>query len=273
MAVQSTADVPSLFLEVETIDAAAEPDIEATQAICPGCGAVVEGHDNRYLCRMCGWMSAPGGLTAPAGVLAPDPSADLRAGVVPLASAPQAGIGADVGAGPPAADPLTAALPVEPDPLATIAPAQDPLATIAPAPDLLIGTAPPPAPLPPPDPTPALPDIAGLVAPDGLIPFLRTRFAHERDAAISGRLHGWQGQVADLNAKQALVDDCERGCAVAVDATQRLAQALHAGLAVGQPDLVELARLEGYAAALRHTVAQLALPYARDPAYRQEWRA
>lgn len=79
------------------------------------------------------------------------------------------------------------------------------------------------------------------------------------------------GAVADVNARQAVVDACERATIPAAAATRPVSDTTAAGVPVQTGELLDAARLEGRAAALSHTRAHLARPYARHPDYRQEW--
>lgn len=105
-----------------------------------------------------------------------------------------------------------------------------------------------------------------------LVAFLRDRYAEERRTAVGRRLQHWQREVAELNARQAVVDNCERWSVSADEAGRRLAERSAAGLGVEPAEALEAARLEGGATALIHAVATLALPYQRHPGYREAWR-
>lgn len=82
----------------------------------------------------------------------------------------------------------------------------------------------------------------------------------------------WQREVAELNAKQAVVDNCERWSLAADEAGRRIAGMSAAGVGVAPAEALEAARLEGCATAMVHVVAMLALPYQRHPGYREAWR-
>ncbi|MFF4796572.1 MULTISPECIES: DUF6221 family protein [unclassified Streptomyces] len=107
---------------------------------------------------------------------------------------------------------------------------------------------------------------------DDLIHFLRARYAEERQTAMELRMQNWQAVVADVNAKQAIVDACERATILAAGATRKITDMTAAGVAVPTAELVDAARLEGQAAALSRALSVLAQPHARHPEYRQEWR-
>jgi hypothetical protein len=105
-----------------------------------------------------------------------------------------------------------------------------------------------------------------------LVAFLRDRYAEQRGTAVEQRLQHWQREVAELNAKQAVVDDCERWSRIAAEAGRRIAGMSAAGVGVEPAEALEAARLDGCATAMVHVVATLALPYQRHPEYRKAWR-
>ncbi|WP_240662061.1 DUF6221 family protein [Streptomyces sp. WAC 06738] len=105
-----------------------------------------------------------------------------------------------------------------------------------------------------------------------LVAFLRERYAEQRRTAVEQRLQHWQREVAELNAKQAVVDHCERWTLMADEAGRRIAERSAAGLGVEPAEALEAARLDGCATAVIHVVATLALPFQRHPGYREAWR-
>ncbi|MFF0729860.1 DUF6221 family protein [Streptomyces sp. NPDC004134] len=105
-----------------------------------------------------------------------------------------------------------------------------------------------------------------------LVAFLRERYTEQRRTAVEQRLQHWQREVAELNAKQAVVDNCERWSLIAGEVGRRVAERSAAGLGVEPAEALEAARLDGCATAMIHVVATLALPYQRHPGYREAWR-
>ncbi|MEU0837074.1 DUF6221 family protein [Streptomyces sp. NPDC056231] len=107
---------------------------------------------------------------------------------------------------------------------------------------------------------------------DDLICFLRARYAEERQTAIEFRMQNWQADVAEVNAKQAIVDACERATVLAAGAARKITEMTAAGVTVPTAEFVDAAWLEGQAAALSRALSVLAQPHARHPEYRQDWR-
>ncbi|MGW9031605.1 DUF6221 family protein [Streptomyces sp. NPDC055722] len=105
---------------------------------------------------------------------------------------------------------------------------------------------------------------------DDLIYFLRARYAEERQTAMELRMQNWQADVANVNAKQAVVDACERATILAAGATRKITDMTAAGVAVPKVELIDAARLEGQATSLSHALSVLAQPHARHPECRQE---